>query len=249
MYVVNVLLGAIFCIIAFALNKYNARYVLSGYNTLSEEERKQFDLKNYLRFFKRFFLTVGMAIMVGFFLLDQLVDTKIATAFTVLFPLIALFYFMISSSRFNHNPPEKKKSIALIISFIIIGISIIGSTTLLVGSILDNKITFEEKATSISGFYGEDIPYLNIIYLDTVNTLPAISYRANGIALGSSCLKGYFKTRDRNTVKLLINEDKPPYIQLKTNNDQSIFFNASNPEQTKSIYDKLRERVMYMSVK
>ena len=36
------------------INKENAKYLLSGYNTVNKEERKKFDIENYLVFFKAF---------------------------------------------------------------------------------------------------------------------------------------------------------------------------------------------------
>ena len=43
----------IFVAIALGLNKENAKYLLSGYNTMSE--RENFDIVNYLILFKKFF--------------------------------------------------------------------------------------------------------------------------------------------------------------------------------------------------
>ncbi|MDG2396026.1 MAG: DUF3784 domain-containing protein [Flavobacteriaceae bacterium] len=41
---------------AFLVNKNNAKYLLAGYNTMPEEERKKFDLENFLIFWKKFFV-------------------------------------------------------------------------------------------------------------------------------------------------------------------------------------------------
>ena len=45
----------IFIAFALGLNKKNAKYLLSGYNTMSEKERENFDIENYLILFKKFF--------------------------------------------------------------------------------------------------------------------------------------------------------------------------------------------------
>jgi len=45
----------IFIAFALGLNKKNAKYLLSGYNTMSEKERENFDIENYLILFKFFF--------------------------------------------------------------------------------------------------------------------------------------------------------------------------------------------------
>ena len=41
--------------VAFFINRDNAKYLLSGYNTMSRDQQKSFDLENYLIFFRKFF--------------------------------------------------------------------------------------------------------------------------------------------------------------------------------------------------
>ena len=44
--------------IAFGINENNAKYLLAGYNTMSKEKKEAFDLINYLKFFKKFFISL-----------------------------------------------------------------------------------------------------------------------------------------------------------------------------------------------
>jgi hypothetical protein len=46
----------IFIAIAKYINTKNAKFFLAGYNTMSDKERDNFDLVNYLKFFKSFFI-------------------------------------------------------------------------------------------------------------------------------------------------------------------------------------------------
>lgn len=50
-----IFITALYVIIAYGINKENAKYLLAGYNTLSEKERTKFDIVEYLKFFKSFF--------------------------------------------------------------------------------------------------------------------------------------------------------------------------------------------------
>ena len=50
MMLVILLLSFLFFIIGFILNESNAKYLLSGYNTMSVEEQTNFNLKSYLNF-------------------------------------------------------------------------------------------------------------------------------------------------------------------------------------------------------
>ena len=51
-----IFVNIIFIAIAKYINTENAKFFLAGYNTMSEKERDNFDLVNYLKFFKSFFI-------------------------------------------------------------------------------------------------------------------------------------------------------------------------------------------------
>jgi hypothetical protein len=54
-YVPVIFVSILYYAIGYFINKENAKYLLSGYNTMSDEERKKFDIENYLVFFKSSF--------------------------------------------------------------------------------------------------------------------------------------------------------------------------------------------------
>ncbi|HBK84391.1 MAG TPA: hypothetical protein DDZ41_12505, partial [Flavobacterium sp.] len=45
------LLSLVFIGIAFLVTENNAKYLLSGFNTMSEDERQKFDIKSYIAYF------------------------------------------------------------------------------------------------------------------------------------------------------------------------------------------------------
>ena len=56
----------IFIVFVLGLNKENAKYLLSGYNTMSKKERENFDIANYLILFKKFFLVLAASSTIVF---------------------------------------------------------------------------------------------------------------------------------------------------------------------------------------
>ena len=50
-----ILVSILFYAIGYFINKDNSKYLLSGYNTMSNEEREKFDIEGYLKIFKPFF--------------------------------------------------------------------------------------------------------------------------------------------------------------------------------------------------
>ena len=58
------ILSAIFIAIAFFVNENNAKYLLSGYNTMSEVERQNFDIKSYIPYFRNFHIFLGVTLVI-----------------------------------------------------------------------------------------------------------------------------------------------------------------------------------------
>tara|TARA_B100000953_G_scaffold48876_1_gene37359 strand:- start:482 stop:799 length:318 start_codon:yes stop_codon:yes gene_type:complete len=68
----------IFIGVAYLVNKDNAKYLLAGYNTMSVEERKKFDLENFLIFWKKFFVILAFA-STTIFVISYLMFTESVT--------------------------------------------------------------------------------------------------------------------------------------------------------------------------
>ena len=60
MIIILLLIDFILLGIAYCMNPKNAKYLLSGYNTMSDKERDSFDIINYLKFMKSFFIKISI---------------------------------------------------------------------------------------------------------------------------------------------------------------------------------------------
>lgn len=78
----------------------NAAQVLSGYNTMSEEEQKKFDIQSFIPFFKKFHIYLGLACMFAGLSLSFLISEKAGMLFVSLFPIVAYIYFIQKSNTF-----------------------------------------------------------------------------------------------------------------------------------------------------
>lgn len=103
MIIVLFLVGCVFVGCGYLLTEKNARSLLAGYNTLSEEEKSRFDLKSFLKFFRQFHLVLG----ISFFFLGSLVYFFIGGPFMKIF-LVVLptvfyiqFFIRIRSGQFR----------------------------------------------------------------------------------------------------------------------------------------------------
>ena len=97
---VLVVLSMIFISIGFILTENNSKYYLTGYWNLSERDREKVDLKNFLIFFKRFHIVLGLSILIIGLILYLFVSKKSVGIFITVFPIIGYLYFYIYQRRF-----------------------------------------------------------------------------------------------------------------------------------------------------
>ena len=84
-----------FIICAYMINERNADMLLAGYNTMSKKEKESFDLKNYLIFFRKFFVNLTIyssLIFLTFFVALDEISAFIAYLVSVLVPMPFFIY-------------------------------------------------------------------------------------------------------------------------------------------------------------
>ena len=92
----------IFIAAALGINKNNAKYLLSGYNTMSKKEKDKFDLVNYLVTFNKFFLILAATSTVVFIILINLLNSKIAVMLYSSYIIIMLIWMVFKGNNFKN---------------------------------------------------------------------------------------------------------------------------------------------------
>lgn len=101
-YVPVIFVSILYYAIGYFINKENAKYLLSGYNTMSDEERKKFDIENYLVFFKAFFIKQSVFSLLVFPVFHLIFDDEKAILIWSLYITIAIVYLYIKSKKFYY---------------------------------------------------------------------------------------------------------------------------------------------------
>ncbi|MDG1052211.1 MAG: DUF3784 domain-containing protein [Flavobacteriaceae bacterium] len=81
--------------VAFVTNENNADMLLAGYNTMSKKEKESFDLKNYLIFFKKFFINLAIyssLIYITSYIVFEESTAAVIYFFSILIPLPYMIY-------------------------------------------------------------------------------------------------------------------------------------------------------------
>ena len=86
---------AVFIAIAYGVNEKNAKLLLAGYNIMSEQERKNFDLKSYLIYFKKFFINISIyptIFFIGLYFITETEKALLLYSLSIILPFPLLIY-------------------------------------------------------------------------------------------------------------------------------------------------------------
>ncbi len=121
-----VLLSVIFIAIGFIVTENNAKYLLSGYNAMSEEERKKVNIKAFIPYFRKFHIFLGISFFVFGIALDYFVGKTATNAFIGLYPIVAYIYFIITSTKYSEQGMSKWDKIGIIGLFVLLAFLVVG---------------------------------------------------------------------------------------------------------------------------
>jgi len=221
------ILSVVFVTMAFVVTKSNARYILSGYNTMSDAERALVDIDGYLKFYKQFHLFLGLSVWVGV-MLFQWTNKNLSGIFLGVYPLLAYIYFIAKSRKYYFSTQSQKAGTVLVL-IILVGAAV-GTGYLFWNGLRNGKVLLNKDDLEITGMYGGKIDRKDILSATLVPGLPDITIRSDGFSAGDF-RKGYFRTKDKKTVKLIVNSRQVPLLMLTTPNGLIYFSSTDQPSE------------------
>lgn len=135
------LLSSIFVVIAFIVDENNAKYLLSGYNTMSEADRAKFNIKSYITFFRNFHIFLGLSLLIISLILLYFIDSIWCEIFLVAYPLLAYIYFIWKGMRFSINKTQRTITYIVIFGLLLLLLFIVVD---FINTLKDNQITFKK---------------------------------------------------------------------------------------------------------
>lgn len=225
MFTAAIVLSLILLSLGFLVTPGNAKYLVSGYNMMSESDRAKIDIISYVKFFNRFHIFLGITLLVGFWILSS-INENWATVFMVLYPLLAYVYMVAVGARFYKGTSGQRSATYVVMAILIlVGV---GVGSMFFVSMKNSEIFLTDNAMEIKGIYGMKIARDDVTHFSVTDSLPNISSRANGFA-GGEYSKGSFKTEDGRVVKLYINKKSHPFLSIKTKTDEIYFSSDEIP--------------------
>lgn len=125
---------------------------------------------------------------------------------------------------------------------IILGIVMIfaGIVVMLVSISRPNRIEICDGSLVISGSYPMTVTPDGIKTAELLDSLPKITIRTNGFALGNS-MTGHFRMKGIGACRLYLKMNRPPFVHVVTSGGKHIFFNTEDPTRTRELFEALNQ--------
>jgi hypothetical protein len=227
-------LGLLLIVLGLVINVNNARYLLSGYNTMSEENRKKVDIHNLIPCLKKFQLFLGISLIIVGVNLVLLFGEVVGALFLAVYPIVAYVYLIIYSRKFSPGLNHTRhwvSAIALVATLVFLGYQFF------VG-LREDRLIVKENTIVLEGRYGFELDVTDVRSVGLVEKLPPITMKDGGFAL-EAIRKGYFRTSDGERVRLILNSVEKPYILITLTSGDKIYY-ASRDVAVDTIYNQIR---------
>ena len=227
-----IVMSLLFIVIGFIVTENNAKYLLAGYNTMNNEERKKVDIKAYIGYFKKFHLFLGASFfLIGILLIYSGFENE-TSIFIVAYPLLAYIYFIATSTKYFNAKKNK-------IGALLLGIGLIFIVVMFMRDFKETKLILNSNSIEFKGGYGEIVPFEKIKSIQLVNEKPKIVLRTNGFSAGT-IKKGFYKTDTGEKVKLIINAENKAYILITKSDGNKIYY-SSKEESNEKLFARIEE--------
>lgn len=231
-------IGLLFIGIGYLVNEKNAKYLLSGYNTMPSEQQKKIQIEPYISFFRKFHLFLGLS-YIGVGIILNFVSANALGLFLGVYPIFGYLYFIWKSKPFFNGIRGGKYQIKISLTVLVLSLVFVGFVFYL--GYRKDEIYLKNNQLVIEGFYGEEIVFDQIKSIELIPSLPKIKERTNGFSAGS-VHKGHFKTKDGKRIKLIINGTTEEYILITTNSGSQIYY-ASPDIIAEEILSDLKQKI------
>ena len=234
-----ILLGIVLIFLGWGIHKKKWYFLISGYNTMSKEEQAQVDVNRLAKAVALMCYLLALALVaIGIFTHYNLWNLLwMVTIFIVVMPIGFIFYtrkfYPKGMARTSSGTTPKAKKISTMISVIVL--IIVG--ILLYFSVQPTKFDVTPKHFDISGMYGDQMNWEEIATIELIEQLPDIAARTNGSSVGSK-LKGNYKLKSGEKVKLFLDKKVSTYISFKWDG-KTYIINKPSKAETEELYDEM----------
>lgn len=208
--------------------------LLAGYNTLSQSKKENVDIEGLSKFARNGLITMGLLVILGFYLLKWLGWEKLTDIVLLAIILPGSLLMVLLARRYDYNKKKNNK-----VFYIVIGGVLFVFCILLFLGLRPMKVIVDEQTVRFTGPYGIQIDKADIESVTLTDTIPAIIVKTNGLTLGP-LMKGVFKLDSWGKSRLLLNGTEGSYLVIGLKNGEKIIVNHKDRMLTEGLYENLR---------
>ncbi len=215
--------------------------LIAGYNTMSEEKKKNVDIVGLSTSMRDGLIAIGLIIIFGYYIFKWLGFISIANAIMPFVIFVGIPFLVIEVQKFDHNKTKKINSSHLILKSVILLhlLAFLFAIGLITYGFIPSKATYDNDTIRFSGMHGFELSIDEIESIELSDKLPEIKMRTNGFSLGK-INKGFFQLDKFGKGRLLVHSDLAPYLILTKENGEKIIINFKDKNQTEKIYEKIK---------
>ncbi len=228
------LMAGSFLLIGILVHVLKMDFLISGYNTMSKEQKEKVDVKKVGK-------TIGIygyinALVFAIMGILSYMDVNVQITYGLIFVAISTAYLIKYLRQFDLN--EKSAKSAKYSSLVTIAVIALVAIMLLISS-RPVGIVVSDEGLTIKGMYGDTFSWPEMENLELLDQMPEVGMKTNGAAIGNR-LTGHFNLKDSGSAKLFVDTGKPPFIYFEAD-EKIIIFNGKDAEETRSVYQEIIE--------
>jgi len=241
-YVILVIPAIIMIILGVSIKHFKVYWLISGYNTMSKEKKKNVNIEKLGVMMGNFCFLMALYLFV--IILFLMLEIPIVSIIAIVMFVATIIVLLIKAQKYDGNAVDEngrmktstKIVIGVVIAFLLTVFTLVG--ILLAQSNVPTNFNVTQDSLVIEGMYGESIKGSDIGSVTLSDSMPEITLRTNGFALGKR-LKGFFNVTGLGNVKLFLNTETKQYIFVTTST-RTIILNSEDLPSTRALYDKIK---------
>jgi hypothetical protein len=237
-YHIAIALSVFFAFLAFFVTENNARYILAGYNTMSDQERMTFDIIRFIAYWRRFHLWLAVSFLLIISVLHYLFGDSVSGFFLALYPLGAYVVFLNGSRRYQSKESSRVAArigvwILLLFQLILAGYMFYGMRSA--------AVKLYDDGLLVTGAFGPYIEFREITEVDLLTDVPVMHKKLSGYdVLGLR--RGKFKALDGETLVLITDSRSPAVLRIERANKKPLLLSSSRIDE-ELLYDMLCKKL------
>ncbi|WP_346940810.1 DUF3784 domain-containing protein [uncultured Clostridium sp.] len=236
--IVLLIIASLFFAVGICISKLKWYWLISGYNTMSKEEKSNVEIEALGKHMGKMFLLISILNIIGFILNHFF---YISLAIFIVLTVIILLYSIYYCQRFDHNPGSSKET--KIVLAVVIFIMLITTIPIIAISYSSTKVTLTDTSIKISSGVNAYISKDKIKSVSLVDEMPKILLRTGGIGMGR-IQKGNYNLEGDIDAKLFLASKEGPFIEIIVDSKPSHYYiNYKDKENTKTTYEDIMKKL------